>query len=187
MRLFVAVELPQHVKERLAEVVAELSACRADVRWVSDGALHLTLKFLGSVDARDLGGVETALQRVAAAARPTRGRVRSIGSFPHPSRPRVLWAGVEPDGPALGELHGALDEAMGDVGFEREKRRFHPHVTLARVRGPRGLPELREAMVAREGFDAGTFQIDALTLFRSELRRDGARHTALSVQYLAGG
>lgn len=185
--MFVAVELPQHVKERLAAVVAELSTCRADVRWVGVDALHLTLKFLGSVDARAVGGVEAALKRVAGAARPTPGRLRGIGSFPHPSRPRVVWAGVETDGPDLAELHGALDGAMGELGFERETRRFHPHVTLGRVRSPRGLKGLREALRGHEGFDAGRFDIDALTLFRSELRRDGARHTVISEHLLGTG
>jgi len=184
MRLFVAVDLPDHAKEQLASLVAELRACRADVRWVSADAMHLTLKFLGNVDARELGGIDEALQRVAGAARPTRGRLRDIGSFPHMSRPRVLWAGVQTAGSALVDLATDLDEAMNAVGFTRERRPFHPHVTLGRVRGTRGLNALRRAVQEHEGFDAGEIPIDEVTLFESELGRGGARYTALGVHRL---
>jgi 2'-5' RNA ligase len=186
MRLFVAVGLPDHVKERLARVVAELRACRADVRWVHADAMHLTLKFLGNVDARELGEVDAALKRVAGAAQPTRGRLCDLGSFPHMSRPRVLWAGVETGDDRLASLHAAVDAAMNEIGFPTERRRFHAHVTIGRVRkrGTRRLGALRAAVEEQRPFDGGEFAIDAVTLFESELRRDGARYTALAVHRL---
>lgn len=187
MRLFVAVTLPDHVKERLAELVAELRACRADVRWVKSEAMHLTLKFLGNVDARELGDIGAALEQVAGAAQPTRGQLHDIGSFPHLSRPRVLWVGVQTSGNALAELHAALEGALAGLGFEPERRRFHPHVTLGRVRGTKGLRALREAVEKRQDFDAGEFPIDAIRLFESELGKGGARHTVLGTYGLGGG
>jgi 2'-5' RNA ligase len=187
MRLFVAVELPDHVKERLAKVVAELRACRADVRWVDVNAMHLTLKFLGNVEARELGGIDEVLARVAGAAQPTRGRLCDIGSFPHISRPRVLWVGVQTTDDRLATLHAALGEAMNGIGFATERRRFHPHVTLGRVRGSRRLGALREAVAARRGFEAGEFPIAAMTLFESELGKGGARHVPLGRHRLGDG
>lgn len=176
--------MPDHVKERLARVVAELGACRADVRWVNADSMHLTLKFLGNVDIRDLVAVDETLKRVAGAAQPARGRLCDIGSFPHISRPRVLWAGVQSDGDALANLYAATDAAMSELGFPREKRRFHAHVTIGRVRGDRKLDALREAVGRQARFGSSRFAIDSFTLFESELRRSGARHTALAVYRL---
>lgn len=148
--------------------------------------MHLTLKFLGDVDARDVGAVDATISRVAGAAQPTHGRLRDLGSFPHLRRPRVLWIGVQADSPALSELHDRLQSALAEIGFPREHRGFRPHVTLGRVRSNRRLPELSAAFEKQRGFAAGSFPIDALTLFESELRRDGARYHALGVHGLAG-
>ncbi len=174
------------MKEQLARIVAELSACRADVRWVHTDSMHLTLKFLGEVDARELGAVDEALKRVAGAAQPTRGQLCDIGSFPHMSRPRVLWIGVQAEGEALAALHAAAEVEFNRIGFATEKRRFHPHLTLGRVRSRGDLGALRRAIEAHEGSKARSFAIDTVTLFESELRRTGARYTALGVHRLGG-
>lgn len=167
------------------KVATELSATRADVRWIDAASMHLTLKFLGHVDARDVGAVDAAVSRVAGAARPTRGRLCDLGSFPHLRRPRVLFAGVQPQDEALASLHEALQSELESIGFPRDARRFHPHVTLGRVRSNRRLAELVAAFEERRHFDAGIFSIDALTLFESELRRSGALHHALGIYRLA--
>lgn len=176
--------MPDHVKERLARLVAELGACRADVRWVHADSMHLTLKFLGNVDIQDLVAVDEALTRVAGAAQPARGQLCDIGSFPHISRPRVLWAGVQTDGNGLANLHAATNSAMAELGFPPDKRRFHAHVTIGRVRGGRELDALRDAVGRQAGFGSRHFAIDSITLFESELRRRGARYTALAVYRL---
>lgn len=186
MRLFVAVDLPAAAKERLATVVAELRSCRADVRWVDTGALHVTLKFLGNVDAREVGGIGEALERVSGSATPTRGRLCDLGSFPHMSRPRVLWVGVHTAGDALSNLQGAVDAACHEIGFARERRRFHPHVTVGRVRSPQGIDALRAAIEEHDGFDAGAVRIDEITLFESRLGRGGARYEKLGRYRLHG-
>ena len=181
MRLFIAVDLPDSVKERLGDIVAELSACGADVRWVQADSMHLTLKFLGNVEPRELAAIDEVLSRVAGTAQPTRGRLRNLGSFPHLRRPRVLWIGVETGDAALSALHAELDAGLAEIGFAKEKRGFHPHITLGRVRGGSGLPALREAVEARAEVEAGEFVIDRLTLVESGLRRTGARYTRLGV------
>ncbi len=148
--------------------------------------MHLTLKFLGDVDARDVGAVDATVNRVAGAAQPARGRLRDLGSFPHLRRPRVLWIGVQTDDEALVALHDALQSELAALGFPRDARGFRPHVTIGRVRSNRRLPDLLRTFEKHRDFDAGTFRIDAVTLFESELRRDGARHHALGVHTLSG-
>ncbi len=143
--------------------------------------MHLTLKFLGNVEPRELAAIDGVLSKIAGAAQSTQGQLRNLGSFPHLRRPRVLWIGVETGNTALSALHAELDTGLAEIGFAKEKRGFHPHITIGRVRGDRGLPALREAAEARSGIEAGSFAIDRLTLFESELRQTGARYAELGV------
>jgi 2'-5' RNA ligase len=186
MRLFVAVEIPDHAKERLEEVVAELRACRADVRWIPTASMHVTLKFLGNVEPREVAAIDGASRRVAADAAPITARLRTLGSFPHLRRPRVVWAGVDAGNESLHELQEALDRSLSALGFAREKRRFHAHVTIGRVNSQRGVVELAAAIEGRAGLDLGPVDIEALTLFESKLQRSGAEHTPLGVYPLGG-
>ena len=91
---------------------------------------------------------------------------------------------MRPHDESLAALYEALQAELSKIGFPRDRRRFHPHITLGRVRSDRGLPALRAAFEEHRGFDAGDFPIDALTLFESELRRSGARYTPLGVHPL---
>lgn len=141
--------------------------------------MHVTLKFLGAVEPREVVAIDAALSRSAGAAAPTRGRLRNVGSFPHLRRPRVLWVGLETGDESLLRLHSSLEAGFAEIGFRPEKRRFDPHVTIGRVRGNRGLRELQEAVESRADLDLGWVKIDAVTLFESELRRTGAVYTAL--------
>ncbi len=147
--------------------------------------MHLTLKFLGDVEPRDVGAIDEGLHRVAGAAAPTSGRLRNIGSFPHLRRPRVLWIGLQSDG-QLTDLQRAVEEALDTLGFAPEKRRYHAHITLGRVRGSRGLAPLREAVESRADIDLGKVKIDSIKLIESQLGRGGARYTVLS-KYVLGG
>jgi len=146
--------------------------------------MHLTLKFLGDVEPRELAAIDEVLSRVADTAQPTSGRLRNLGSFPHLRRPRVLWIGVETGDAALSALHAELDAGLAEIGFARETRGFHPHITIGRVRGGNGLPALRKALEAIAEAEAGGFVIDRLTLFESELRSTGAQHTVIAVHRL---
>ncbi len=145
--------------------------------------MHLTLKFLGNVEPRELAAIDGVLSKIAGAAQSTQGQLRNLGSFPHLRRPRVLWIGVETGNTALSALHAELDTGLAEIGFAKEKRGFHPHITIGRVRGDRGLPALREAAEAHAEVEVGEFVIDRLTLFESELRPAGAHHTTIAAHH----
>jgi len=148
--------------------------------------MHVTLKFLGAVEPREIASIDAALSRVAGAAAPTRGQLRSVGSFPHLRRPRVIWIGLETGDDAFARLHRSLESALAEIGFRPEKRGFHPHVTLGRVRSNRGLDALREAVESRGELELGAVKIDTMTLFESDLRRTGAVYTTLGTYPLGG-
>jgi 2'-5' RNA ligase len=177
IRSFVAVDLEAPVCAALQALQEELTRTGADVRWVRAGGLHVTLKFLGSVDAARLEQVHAALITAVAGATALRVRAHGIGAFPSLRRPRVLWAGV--DGPDLGEVAARVEDGLFPLGFEQEKRGFTPHVTLGRVNSLRGWPRLEAAFKAHLDDEFGTSLVDTVAIYRSTLRPDGAVYTAL--------
>jgi 2'-5' RNA ligase len=184
MRLFLALELPDEVRAALGDLQRRLRAECRGWRWVAPGGIHLTLRFLGEVAAEDDRRQRAAWRAAAAAFPQLRLRLGGIGVCPGPSRPRVLWAGIEDrsERPRLGELAAALESAARGAGFAPEERPFRPHLTLARAeREGRAT-----APPAGGGPAAAEFPCGRVTLFRSELLPTGARYTVLEEFPLAG-
>jgi len=156
-----------------------------DVAWVAPDNVHLTLKFLGGVEAARLAAVAGALAGAVAGCRPFDLTVRGLGGFPTPTRPRVLWAGADEGAAPAAMLARQVDDALVVLGFPAESRAFSAHVTLGRVRAPRSNPRLAEALAGGATF--GRQCVDRLALMRSELSPRGARYTELSAVPLVGG
>ncbi|HEX7126530.1 MAG TPA: RNA 2',3'-cyclic phosphodiesterase [Thermodesulfobacteriota bacterium] len=182
-RLFAAVALPPALREQAARWAAALAADPATgrgVRWSRPEGLHLTLHFFGNVPEGELARVAGALEAgVAAAPGAFDLALEGLGAFPTAARPRVIWIGAVGEGRArLERLQAALAAEIAGAGFPVESRPFHAHVTLGRVAGapPRGL---RAAIEAGAGRRLGEFRVEAVTLYRSELSRDGSRYTEL--------
>ena len=183
VRAFVAVDLESEITERLAQVLAELRQ-QVDgriVRWVPAENIHLTLKFLGDVSVHNLPLLEDALRAEALGRSAFALSVGGLGAFPSENQPRVLWVGVEaPD--VLMALQRGIEARMERLGYAREKRSFNPHLTLGRVSRSATAREVRQvARLLREyklGF-LGVSEVEAVHLFRSDLRPAGAVYTRL--------
>jgi 2'-5' RNA ligase len=184
VRAFVAVLLPADVRAALAAVAGTLPVRGAGLAWVRAENLHLTLRFLGAVEPARLPALRDAVTEAAGAAAPFRVRLAGLGGFPAGRAARVVWAGVEAGGAELGELHAALERALAARGVPAEGRAYHPHVTLARARDPRGAPGLAAALGRDVRF--GEVAVMALHLMRSELDPRGARYTVLAEAGLGG-
>lgn len=185
MRLFLAVDLPGTLRERLAALQSGLRQRCDGWRWVRPEGIHLTLRFLGEVDAeRDAAG-RAAWRAALRPLPPFRFSLGAIGRFPPTGRPRVLWLGVTEAGRGglLPDLAERLERAARNCGFAAERRPFSPHLTLARA--------AREGRPAWPGdIDGGIdllVEVDRVVLFRSELHPSGARYTALEAFPLEGG
>jgi len=179
MRLFVAVTLPPALQDQLAEIQRQLRQTRADVKWVEPHQMHLTLKFLGETADDRLAGLCEALDQAARMLQAFAVTWGGLGRFPPSGVPRVIWAGTQAGGDQLREAARHVDEALAGLGFAREAREFQGHLTLGRVRSPRGVRELTEAM---EGLTLPSFApvtVDAVTLFQSTLTPQGPLYTAL--------
>jgi 2'-5' RNA ligase len=179
----VAVLLPDDLRQRLETAIERLRPHAADVAWVAPANLHVTLKFLGRVDESRAPALAEALAASLAGQRAFDVGVRGLGAFPSPTRPRVLWAGLEDATGGLAALAERVDACCGGLGFPREARAFAAHVTLGRVREPRRQPALGEAL-ARAG-DFGRLRVERVSLMRSELSPRGARYSELAAAPLA--
>jgi 2'-5' RNA ligase len=184
MRAFVAVDLEPAVRAEIAAATETLCGAGGDVRWVSTENLHVTLKFLGSVAEKRLGAVRAALERVVAVAAPFELTVRGFGTFPSAARARVIWVGLVAEG--LRALAQRVDDEIGAQGFPRETRPFAPHVTIGRVRSPRGWSRVAAALTPYGDKVFGRSDVTDVVLYRSDLHPQGARYTALDRFGLAG-
>ncbi|MCL6582094.1 MAG: RNA 2',3'-cyclic phosphodiesterase [bacterium] len=144
MRLFIAINFPDKVKQVLGSLIKELRELPSDTKWVEEENLHLTVQFLGNVLEGQVPDVVAALKRSAAGVSPFRLDLGGVGVFPSIERPRVFWAGVSGETAVLSRLHRQVRREMEQIGFEPEKRRFSPHLTLARLRSHLGFPAVME-------------------------------------------
>jgi 2'-5' RNA ligase len=186
-RAFIAVELPQQLREAIVGLRAQMpQQARDAVRWVAPENIHITLKFLGDVQPEQ--AVEVA-QTLATACQPAgvlNLRAGSTGAFPSPRAARVLWVGFEGDTQPLVSLQRHIETALGGLGFERELDRFTPHATAGRVnRNSNGADQsaIGDAWskVVLPPEARTPFAVQAVTLFRSHLGPDGSRYERLSV------
>jgi RNA 2',3'-cyclic 3'-phosphodiesterase len=173
----VALLLDDALRDLLAGEVTRLRPLVHDVAWVARDNFHLTLKFLGGLDSTRLEAIVGALTGAAAGARPFDLAVAGLGAFPSPTRPRVLWIGIEQGAAEAASLATRVDDALAGVGFEREARAFTPHVTLGRARQARRQPGLAEVL---RGGGVGRQRVERLSLMRSELSPRRARYTELA-------
>lgn len=176
MRLFVALNLPAEERDRLYEAAAPLRATEFPFRWVAPAAIHLTLKFLGEVHREAIDRVRGVVRAVAAKAAPFEVSLGGFGAFPTLRRPRVLWAGVEPT-PQLRSLKHDLEWELARLGFEREVRAFHPHLTLGREMTRAQVSDFRafESTVAGLHYE-GLLEVRTVEVMRTILSPKGARY-----------
>lgn len=176
IRTFVAVKFP--APSALRPVLRSLAAMNWPVAAVSPDNLHVTLKFLGSTPIESRVAIQNQIAESVIGQPPFVLRVVGLGAFPRAERPSVLWAGLI-DAEPLVSLAQQLEGALEPLGFARESRAFHPHLTLARVKGlpPRKFFELLH-MYANTDF--GTVEIPSVEFIRSDLERNGAHYSTLA-------
>lgn len=185
MRLFVALEVPQGLRDEVFERARRAGAELPKARWVRPEAMHLTLAFLGETDEGLLPALDTALEPAMASLRPFELRLHGLGAFPPRSKARVLWvglaaAGAEEPPTALLELQAAVGKAVEKAaGIEPERRPFRPHLTLARLKNPWGHGSVERFLDAFGEPPEDVFRVEEGVLFQSELHPSGARYTAL--------
>lgn len=187
MRLFVALNLPENERNRVYRTSRPLREGSFPVSWVDPNNFHVTMKFFGQVHPDRVAGVSDALDRVATETPSFDVEVDGFGAFPTIRRPQVLWVAVDPS-PALRCLKQDIEWALAEIGFQRETKAFHPHLTLGRAdrEGGAGLFRGLDALMADMSC-GGAFKVRTLDLMRSQLSREGPRYSILSSSHLSIG
>lgn len=144
------------------------------MRWVARDNLHVTIRFLGSVDAARIEAVSSAIATAVSGLVDVPVRLDALGAFPDARRARVVWAGIADPAGGIGAVAQLVGDALDAIGFAPEARAFVPHVTLARLKQPREI-DLAHPLPAER------FVVDRVTLFESHLSREGARYESLAV------
>jgi 2'-5' RNA ligase len=186
-RLFVAAWPDASTRRELAGILERLREPEADVKWVPPENLHLTLRFLGDVDAASVPGLEACLAEVIAPAAPFAMRYEKLGTFPPRGAARVIWAGLAEGARELAALAVRVEKALLAGGFlsSAEKRPFRAHLTLGRPRTARGSAPLRD-LLEKLSFRSGTHLLEEVTLVESRLTPRGAVYNNVAVFPLRG-
>ncbi len=170
MRLFVAIDLPEAVKDQLEALSSHIPTAR----WIQRQQMHLTLFFLGETDR--LTDIKDALARIHSP--PFELTLKGVGRFPKRRKqpPRVLWVGVDA-APNLVQLHAKITTGLAEIGFVPEDRPSNPHITLARLKTREALPEVDTFLNTHTALRLPAISITEFILFSSELSPQGARYT----------
>ena len=188
IRAFVAVDVGKAVRKTAAGLIGEFSGIPADVKWVDPEKMHLTLKFLGEVDAREMHHVCRAVKEAAGGVKPFKLAIQGTGAFPNANRPRTIWLGAGEGDEQIGELAERIESSLEKIGYRREARRFTAHLTIGRVRrGGPGVTEIGELIRKYADFAVGQATVREAVVFSSELTRSGPIYEVLSRAALGTG
>jgi len=180
MRTFVAIELDEATRRKLSAAVERLRRAAGDVKWVDAHGAHMTLKFIGDIEDKDLPAAVAALRAAAARSRPFVMRVHGISGFPPRGRPRVIHAPAEEPTGTLLALAEAVEEALFDaISVEPEDRSFKAHVTLGRVREGKHCPSVEELSRLVGDQEFGQVEVKEIVLMKSDLTPRGPVYTPL--------
>ena len=174
MRLFVALDLTEEIREALREPSAKLKPLSKSARWARPEGMHVTLKFIGHVDAERLDAIRAALATVRSNA-PVDMEIRGVGFFPDQHRPRVLWCRIEASA-NLAPLARDVERTLGPLGIPREERKFTPHLTLARLQDSYGVEKLVRAAEEMKSQAFGATRQTEFHLFESVTKPSGAEY-----------
>ena len=180
MRTFIAIDVSAAVRAQAARLIEKLRSSGVKARWVEPSNLHLTLKFLGDVPNTEVAAVCQAVKVAVLENGPFDIHCQGAGAFPEIKRPRTVWLGLADGNEEMRRLQEKIDIALAGLGFPREPRRFHPHLTLGRLQrtGPE-LADLARLLEEHEAFDAGKFTVEEVQVVASFLEKTGPTHDVM--------
>jgi RNA 2',3'-cyclic 3'-phosphodiesterase len=177
LRTFIAADLPQEILQKIEKITNYFKTQTPEraVKWVEAEKIHLTIKFIGELQKNKLPAVKSSIQDALQGFSPFKVSVEGLGMFPNASRPRVIWIGIQ-GGEPLVELHNAIEESLINIGVKPERRGFHPHLTLGRIRRQVSQDEAAAIGQTLSEFHVaslGSAPVNEIVLYESNLTRHG--------------
>jgi 2'-5' RNA ligase len=187
IRAFLAIELPEDILRKISGLQEKLNReISGRISWTRPHSQHLTLKFFGDISAEDVKNICAAVHKHTASEASLNLKIEKLGVFPDAHRPRVLWCDTTGDVERLSALQKKMDGDFAKIGFPAEGRPFRAHLTLARIKDPRELTGISEALTKYSLFTDGEFVCRNLVLFQSNLSAQGAVYTKLEMFSFSG-
>jgi RNA 2',3'-cyclic 3'-phosphodiesterase len=190
VRIFIALPIPTEVRDELCHAQAELQAgLEGDgMRWTRSEHMHLTIKFLGNIDDRQVDDVIAITTSTCAALPPVQLRAEGFGFFPENRLPRVIWVPVHDEGQQLTKLAGTITGAVERFAIDDNEREFAAHLTIGRIKDMRA-SEVRFLVDTARGFGDwafGKWTAGTVEVIRSEMNANGLQYTTLAEIPLLG-
>jgi len=186
IRSFIAIDIPQSIKNIIARVQSDFKESGADVKWVNPELIHLTLKFLGNIKEEQIDEIKKSMIKSVKGITPFFMTLRDIGVFPNIRYPRVIWMGLEDKTERLLILQKNIEENLNILGFTPEERKFSPHLTIGRLKSLKGKSRLANMIHAKKDMNIdGSISVNKINLMKSELRVTGPIYSVLETVSLA--
>lgn len=180
MRTFIAIDLEPEIKKTLSALIDEVDKGHKNIRWVRREGMHLTLKFLGEIGGEKVPEIENVLKTISKEYDSFSLKFKGIGSFPPGMKnPRVLWIGIEEE-ETLTALQALLEGELEKLGFPRERRKFHAHLTLGRVKSLFNIKETLSLLEKYRDRNFGEMKAAKISFIQSTLKPTGAEYSILS-------
>ena len=179
IRAFIAISIPAPVQNVVENIQDRFKKIRAPIRWVRPSNLHLTLKFLGNVTQEQIKGVKKCLSEAGQEVNSFTLKTSEIGGFPNLNYPKVLWLGFsDPDG-QLHKLAENIEFQLQKIGFEPERRKFTPHLTIGRIKSPKGKKNFIRLLHEEKNVSCNDICVSCFKLIKSDLKPTGPKYFAL--------
>ena len=185
LRCFIAIEIPETTRKSVGDIIEHLKKSGSDVKWVSPENIHITVQFLGETEESLIDVIKGSLEKILAPHRPFCIKIADAGCFPDGRRPRIIWVGME-ESQTLVRLYKDIANEMTRFGYQKEVRAFTPHITIGRVKSQRNMGELLKRLDEFKGTCFSDFEVQKITLMKSELKPSGAKYYSLA-EILFGG
>lgn len=176
MRTFIAIEVPENQRRIIWGLIQEQQKKNLPVKWVEFGNLHITLKFLGEIDEKKLDSILPTLSSVSIKTKRFQARLENIGCFPGIRNPRVLWIGVSQGSEEIIKLVTEIENELTKSGFKREEKKFHPHLTIGRIKSPCKVDDILNQTIKTD-----LFEINNFILFKSTLLPKGPVYEKIKI------
>lgn len=190
IRSFIAIELPVELRTSLGKYKNEMEpASKAFAKWVSPDGIHVTLKFLGNITPVMIDKITFSIEHACDGIAPFTLETDELGGFPDLKHPRVLWLGMHGDIDKMKLLQEKIDGDLSRLGFEKEKREFTPHITLARIRERTGSSDrsrFGSLITSKSCSIRHTIRVESVNLMQSRLQPGGAMYNKLRSVRLKG-
>jgi RNA 2',3'-cyclic 3'-phosphodiesterase len=187
MRAFLAVEIDDELKNVLSGLIDKLAQAGKGISWVKPDQMHLTLWFFEDLDEGVLGKVADSIEAACLGESPFELEIKKTGFFSSGPHPRVFWCGFGGNIARLNALYSKIENNLRGIGIRGDGKPFRPHLTLGRNKIASKQEHVVSLLNGLKDYSVGTFKAGEITLFRSELQRDGAVHTPVKRFILGGG